>query len=274
MVYFIIGYTIAYYILSAIVISNEPLPEPGMIGFTSRSVIVTKHTTLLIMFFYNNLQIMILDWTKYAIIHIVRCSLAIVVSLVSVLYIGYIGTCYVRIIDAWRIFIQLLVAWVSVIALIQAISSDTNYLNETFLEMRSMKEVATFFFIGAAVIAVIVLVFTIIYIKKYPGGVGEDGVYGHGTKSYTEAFLPRSNNVAISSIKNLVLNNIRYHKKRDSSNENANGNENNETAQEGTSQPSTAHHHHRNNNKINNETLSPTPRLLYLQDELKNIEDD
>jgi len=274
--FFIIGFPIAYYILSAIVISNEPLPEPGSIAFTSRSVIVTKHTTLLIMLLYNILNMMIAGNYTYETnitLHVVRCSLAAGVNLLSVIYIGYIGTCYVRIIDAWRIFFQLVVLWACVISLIVAINTSSNhtFVNDLYMKFGGKAKAPTnLLLLGSGILLVVISISTYIYIKKNPGGIGEDGIYGHGTKSYTEAFLPRNNNVAISSIKNLLLNNIKYHK----SSKKAKPDE--ATEEEGVSPNSSAHHHNHINSNTDNESgiTSPSPRLKYLQDELKSIEDD
>jgi hypothetical protein len=296
-VYFIIGFSIAYIVLSAIVISNEPIPEPGMIAFTSRSTIVIKHTNLLIMIMYNILQVVVDEWLKSIMFHVGRCCMAIIIAFLAVIYMIYVGTCYVRIIDAWRIYSQLLVVWACVISLIFAISPDgsNKLIFSIYNAFGKEQSPANIFLIGFSVISIMVFILTYYYIKKNPGGVGEDGKYGHGSKSYTEAFLPRSNNVAISTIKNLLLNNIKHRKK----------NEKNQQYQYKYQHHHKHHHHHHSQlsspSSASNNPITPTtpldttnrsitnaisqdsniisqgistPRLLYLQDELKDISDE
>ncbi|ORX60865.1 hypothetical protein BCR36DRAFT_314784, partial [Piromyces finnis] len=264
--YFIIGFSISYLVLSAIVISNEPLSEPGMIAFTSRSVIIIKHTNLLIMIMYNILQIVVSEWKKSVIFHVIRCVGAIIVTILSVIYIAYVGTCYIRIVDAWRVYSQLLVVWACCISLIFAISPDGS--NDAIFSIYKVfgreQSPAVLFSIGFIIISVIVFLCFRIYFNKHPGGVGEDGKPGHGTKSYTEAFLPRRNNVTISTLKNLLLNNIKHHKKHSSEEKK----QNNEDQESFNSK--------KNSFNDSNPQLPviPNPRLLYLQDEYKYITDD
>jgi len=265
--YFIVGFSIAYLVLSAIVISNEPLPEPGMIAFTSRSVIIIKHTNLLIMIMYNILQIVVNEWKKSIIYHVTRCIGAIIVSFLSMLYIAYVGTCYVRIVDAWRVYSQLLVVWACCISLIFAVSPDGSdpFIYNIYKAFGKEQSPAFLFIFGFVVISVIVFLCFRLHFKKHPGGVGEDGKCGHGTKSYTEAFLPRNNNVAISTLKNILLNNIKHHhhhhKKHSSQDKNKHQSLYSDPGYNGSDPQLPA-------------TVTPTPRLLYLQDEYKYIADD
>jgi len=293
-IHFIIGFSIAYIVLSAIVISNEPLPEPGMIAFTSRSTIVMKHSNLLIMIMYNILQIVVNEWNKSIIFHVGRCTLAIIIIFLDVIYVIYVGTCYVRIIDAWRVYSLLLVAWACVISLIFAISPDgsSNFIYSIYNAFGREQSPAHLFLIGFGITSVIVLTATIIYLRKSPGGVGEDGKYGHGTKSYTEAFLPRSNNVAISIIKDLLLNNIKHRKKNEKNHQYHHHQHHSQNYRH--QQPLSITHNPTITSTVPEITVStsylgtnnilpsgsilphgiPTPRLLYLQDELKYIADD